>query len=172
MHNGPFALSECRLSFGGRSINLIFLRDRLQIQYLKPISGTVGIRDNIEGSNFKHSRKNYSYCIKIGRYNDIHGYVKFPIVSRNTKVHSLSSSVFISRYRIQQGSFDDFTIDNQSGIVTISRKLDFDRRNTYQIEIVASDSGKFCRFVFHIKISKVRIPIPYSHFFLKIKLVI
>uniref|UniRef100_A0A336M3D8 CSON011390 protein n=1 Tax=Culicoides sonorensis TaxID=179676 RepID=A0A336M3D8_CULSO len=45
------------------------------------------------------------------------------------------------RYRIQQGNFDDFTIDNQSGIVTISRKLDFDRRNTYQIEIVASDSG-------------------------------
>lgn len=50
---------------------------------------------------------------------------------------------FTSRYRIQQGSFDDFTIDNQTGIVTISRKLDFDRRNTYQIEIVASDFGKF-----------------------------
>uniref|UniRef100_A0A182Y7D4 Cadherin domain-containing protein n=1 Tax=Anopheles stephensi TaxID=30069 RepID=A0A182Y7D4_ANOST len=45
------------------------------------------------------------------------------------------------RYRIQQGSFDDFTIDNTTGVVSIARKLDFDRRNTYQMEIVASDSG-------------------------------
>ncbi len=34
-------------------------------------------------------------------------------------------------YRIQQGSFDDFQIDSKSGIVTISRKLDFDSRNLY-----------------------------------------
>lgn len=45
------------------------------------------------------------------------------------------------RYRMQQGSFDDFTIDNKSGTVIISRKLDFDRRNTYQIQILASDMG-------------------------------
>uniref|UniRef100_A0A182QKL0 Cadherin domain-containing protein n=1 Tax=Anopheles farauti TaxID=69004 RepID=A0A182QKL0_9DIPT len=45
------------------------------------------------------------------------------------------------RYRIQQGSFDDFAIDNKTGIVSIARKLDFDRRNTYQMEIVASDAG-------------------------------
>uniref|UniRef100_A0A182PS26 Cadherin domain-containing protein n=1 Tax=Anopheles epiroticus TaxID=199890 RepID=A0A182PS26_9DIPT len=45
------------------------------------------------------------------------------------------------RYRIQQGSFDDFAVDNRTGVVSIARKLDFDRRNTYQMEIVASDSG-------------------------------
>lgn len=46
-----------------------------------------------------------------------------------------------ARYRIQQGSFDDFAIDNRTGVVSIARKLDYDRRNTYQMEIVASDSG-------------------------------
>lgn len=45
------------------------------------------------------------------------------------------------RYRIQQGSFDDFIIENRTGVVTIARKLDFDRRNTYQIEVVAADLG-------------------------------
>lgn len=45
------------------------------------------------------------------------------------------------RYRIQQGSFDDFLIDNKTGLITIGRPLDYDRRNTYQIEIVASDLG-------------------------------
>ncbi|XP_058116398.1 cadherin-87A [Anopheles ziemanni] len=45
------------------------------------------------------------------------------------------------RYRIQQGSFDDFAIDNKTGDVTIARKLDYDRRNTYQMEIVAADLG-------------------------------
>lgn len=47
----------------------------------------------------------------------------------------------IYRYRIQQGSFDDFLIDSKSGLITIGRKLDYDRRNTYQIEIVAADLG-------------------------------
>lgn len=45
------------------------------------------------------------------------------------------------RYRVQQGSFDDFAIDNETGLVTIARKLDFDRRNHYSIEVVASDLG-------------------------------
>ncbi|KAH8382777.1 hypothetical protein KR009_005221 [Drosophila setifemur] len=45
------------------------------------------------------------------------------------------------RYRIQQGSFDDFGIDERSGEVFVSRKLDFDRRNTYQLQVQASDLG-------------------------------
>ncbi|XP_037950631.1 cadherin-87A [Teleopsis dalmanni] len=45
------------------------------------------------------------------------------------------------RYRIQQGSFGDFRIDEHSGEVFVSRKLDYDRRNTYQIEVLASDLG-------------------------------
>lgn len=47
------------------------------------------------------------------------------------------------RYRIQQGSFDDFVIDNETGLVTIARKLDFDRHDKYRIELVASDLGKW-----------------------------
>lgn len=50
--------------------------------------------------------------------------------------------IYKCRYRIQQGSFDDFLIDNKTGLVTIGKKLDYDRRNTYQIEIVAADLGK------------------------------
>lgn len=46
------------------------------------------------------------------------------------------------RYRIQQGSFDDFTIDNTTGLVSIARKLDYDKRESYRIEVVASDLGK------------------------------
>lgn len=44
-------------------------------------------------------------------------------------------------YRIQKGAFDDFTINNTTGVVTVSKKLDFDERNTYHIEIIALDKG-------------------------------
>lgn len=46
------------------------------------------------------------------------------------------------RYRIQQGSFDDFIIDNTTGLISIARKLDYDKRENYRIEVVASDLGK------------------------------
>lgn len=45
------------------------------------------------------------------------------------------------RYKLQKGAFDDFTIDNETGIVYIASKLDYDRRNTYNVEAVASDLG-------------------------------
>ncbi|XP_055907536.1 cadherin-87A isoform X2 [Eupeodes corollae] len=45
------------------------------------------------------------------------------------------------RYRIQQGNFDDFRIDETSGEIFVSRKLDYDRRNTYQLEVLATDMG-------------------------------
>lgn len=44
-------------------------------------------------------------------------------------------------YRIQQGSFNDFHIDNRTGVVTIARPLDYDVRPNYSLEIVASDRG-------------------------------
>ncbi|CAH1176398.1 unnamed protein product [Phaedon cochleariae] len=44
-------------------------------------------------------------------------------------------------YAIQKGGYDDFKIENSTGIVTVSNKLDFDRRNTYHIEVVAMDHG-------------------------------
>lgn len=50
----------------------------------------------------------------------------------NAKVH----------YRIQKGAFDDFEIDENTGVVTVAFKLDYDRRNTYNMEIVAEDEGE------------------------------
>jgi hypothetical protein len=44
-------------------------------------------------------------------------------------------------YRIQQGSFNDFQIDNRSGVITIAKPLDYDIRQNYTLEIVASDKG-------------------------------
>lgn len=44
-------------------------------------------------------------------------------------------------YRIQHGSFNDFHIDNRSGVVTIAKPLDYDIRSNYTLEIVASDKG-------------------------------
>lgn len=44
-------------------------------------------------------------------------------------------------YRIQKGAFDDFAINETSGVVTVARKLDYDTRNTYHIEIIALDKG-------------------------------
>ncbi|XP_061400398.1 cadherin-87A [Musca vetustissima] len=45
------------------------------------------------------------------------------------------------KYRIQHGSFDDFRIDENTGEVFVSRKLDYDKRNTYEIEVIAMDMG-------------------------------
>uniref|UniRef100_A0A8D8JF25 Cadherin-87A n=1 Tax=Culex pipiens TaxID=7175 RepID=A0A8D8JF25_CULPI len=68
----------------------------------------------------------------------------FPIGTKVETLQAIDLDTGINaeiRYRVQQGSFDDFAIDNQTGVVTIARKLDYDRRNTYQMEIVASDMG-------------------------------
>ena len=44
-------------------------------------------------------------------------------------------------YRIARGAFDDFTIDPTTGLVTVSGRLDFDRRAEYVMEVVAADGG-------------------------------
>jgi len=45
------------------------------------------------------------------------------------------------KYRVQKGGFDDFHIDDETGVVSIASKLDFDRRSTYNIVIIAVDGG-------------------------------
>ncbi|XP_021925581.1 cadherin-87A isoform X2 [Zootermopsis nevadensis] len=45
------------------------------------------------------------------------------------------------KYRIQKGGFEDFKIDEETGVVAIANKLDFDHRSTYNIEIIAVDGG-------------------------------
>lgn len=44
-------------------------------------------------------------------------------------------------YHIQHGSFNDFTIDNRTGVITIAKPLDYDMRQYYTLEIIASDRG-------------------------------
>ncbi|XP_076290426.1 cadherin 87A isoform X1 [Lasioglossum baleicum] len=44
-------------------------------------------------------------------------------------------------YRIQKGAFDDFAINETTGIVTVFRKLDYDNKNRYHVEIIALDKG-------------------------------
>jgi hypothetical protein len=45
-------------------------------------------------------------------------------------------------YHIQKGAYDDFQIDNTTGVIVVASKLDFDRRNTYNIEVTAKDHGE------------------------------
>ncbi|KAK9891762.1 hypothetical protein WA026_016560 [Henosepilachna vigintioctopunctata] len=45
-------------------------------------------------------------------------------------------------YSIEKGADGDFTIDNTTGLVTVARKLDYDRKKTYYIEVIARDHGK------------------------------
>jgi Cadherin domain len=57
-------------------------------------------------------------------------------------------------YRIAQGAYDDFSIEPKSGEVRLTRRLNFDTRQSYEIEIVAVDggdpslTGENCCFVF------------------------
>lgn len=46
------------------------------------------------------------------------------------------------KYGIQKGALDSFAIDNVTGVVTVSSSLDYDKRNTYRIQIIASDLGE------------------------------
>ena len=46
-------------------------------------------------------------------------------------------------YRIQKGAFNDFAVNETSGAVYVSRKLDYDQRNTYHVEVIAFDKGKY-----------------------------
>ncbi len=45
------------------------------------------------------------------------------------------------RYRIQKGAHDAFEVDAETGVVTVSGPLDFDRRSSYDIRLVAVDGG-------------------------------
>lgn len=45
------------------------------------------------------------------------------------------------KYSIQKGALDAFAIDNVTGVITVASKLDYDKRNTYKIQIIATDFG-------------------------------
>nr|CAH7738219.1 unnamed protein product [Callosobruchus chinensis] len=44
-------------------------------------------------------------------------------------------------YQIQKGAYEDFSIDNATGVIAVASKLDFDRKNTYNVEVLAMDHG-------------------------------
>ena len=44
-------------------------------------------------------------------------------------------------YRISKGAYDDFAIDGASGKISLSGELDYDRRDSYSIEVIAVDGG-------------------------------
>lgn len=48
----------------------------------------------------------------------------------------------VIEYFIIRGAYDDFKIDNTTGVLYVAQKLDYDRRNTYNIEVVAVDHGE------------------------------
>ena len=58
-------------------------------------------------------------------------------------------------YRIQKGAFDDFAINETTGIVTVSRKLDYDERDTYHVEVIAFDGGISDFSIFFILYNKI-----------------
>ncbi|XP_013167348.1 PREDICTED: cadherin-87A [Papilio xuthus] len=44
-------------------------------------------------------------------------------------------------YAVQKGALDSFSVHPHTGVVTVSAKLDYDKRNTYRIQIIATDMG-------------------------------
>lgn len=44
-------------------------------------------------------------------------------------------------YHMEKGAFDDFSIDEDTGLIKIASKLDFDRRSFYNITVTATDGG-------------------------------
>ncbi|XP_045535482.1 cadherin-87A [Papilio machaon] len=44
-------------------------------------------------------------------------------------------------YAVQKGALDSFSLHPHSGVLTVAAKLDYDKRNTYRIQIIATDMG-------------------------------
>lgn len=44
-------------------------------------------------------------------------------------------------YHIEKGSFDDFEIEGDSGVIKVASPLNYDKRNTYNITVTATDGG-------------------------------
>ena len=73
---------------------------------------------------------------------------------RNTEVQSViahdsdSGSNAEVKYQILKGGFGDFHINEDTGVVYVSQKLDYDRHSNYSIEIIAFDAGSIYLFPF------------------------
>ncbi|KAF7987447.1 hypothetical protein HCN44_003209 [Aphidius gifuensis] len=67
---------------------------------------------------------------------------KIDFVVQEIKAHDADSGINADiKYRIQKGAFDDFVINENTGIVTVADNLDYDKRYLYNIEIIAYDCG-------------------------------
>ena len=63
------------------------------------------------------------------------------VIARVSAQDSDSGSNADIKYHIQKGGFDDFEIDEITGAVRVSSKLDYDAHKNYSIEIIAFDGG-------------------------------
>ncbi|XP_073989842.1 cadherin 87A [Rhodnius prolixus] len=67
-------------------------------------------------------------------------------------------------YKIEKGAFDDFGIENKTGVVKVISKLDYDRRESYTIYIIAVDGGTPAltgTTTLNVKIDNTNDKIPY-----------
>ncbi|KAK9508052.1 hypothetical protein O3M35_007799 [Rhynocoris fuscipes] len=67
-------------------------------------------------------------------------------------------------YKIEKGAFDDFGIENKTGVVLVTSKLDYDRRESYTIHIIAVDGGTPAltgTTTLNVKIDNTNDKIPY-----------
>ena len=69
----------------------------------------------------------------------------------------------VIKYRIQRGAFQDFSLHPDTGVLSVARTLDYDRRDTYAIEVLGADGGrpqKVRDLKIHLKTNKL----PLYHF--------
>lgn len=60
------------------------------------------------------------------------------------QVHATDKDLGINAkitYYFHKGANSDFKIDPETGVIRILNKLDYDRKNKYQIEMIAEDHG-------------------------------
>lgn len=95
-------------------------------------------------TSFLHKR---THAINSLKYYMFPTTIHCSLISPGTRVEELNATDLDTGenaeiiYRIQHGSFNDFHIDNHTGVITIAKPLDYDVRSSYTLEVVAADQG-------------------------------
>ncbi|KAB0801704.1 hypothetical protein PPYR_03890 [Photinus pyralis] len=67
-------------------------------------------------------------------------YIGTSVVQLHATDEDAGTNAEISYY-LKKGALTDFTIENETGVIRVANKLDYDRQHIYHIEIVAADGG-------------------------------
>jgi len=89
------------------------------------------------GSYSIHSRNKFSFL-----YDNCGAY--FVVGQIVTQVNGMDEDRGVNAdltYRVEKGAFNDFDIDKQTGFVRVKSKLDYDKRDVYNITVIATDAG-------------------------------